>query len=150
MIVSAEGIPRDPELSGGEEVRMCNPCVPDPNNEPPPQRRGHQVEEEDEGATTGSTRASLSRRNRDVYVIDQLDENSGARVEQVGPVYMGGGDVSIYITSFYDLFRTSSLSNLWKCFNFHSPVSYISQFSINGSGQFPSAKTNPYIRARIH
>ncbi|KAH0543551.1 hypothetical protein FGG08_002112 [Glutinoglossum americanum] len=28
----------NPALGGGAEVRICNPCVPDPNNEPPPQR----------------------------------------------------------------------------------------------------------------
>ncbi|PYH43615.1 phosphatidylinositol-3-phosphate-binding ubiquitin-protein ligase [Aspergillus saccharolyticus JOP 1030-1] len=26
----------NPALGGGEEVRLCNPCVPDPNPEPPP------------------------------------------------------------------------------------------------------------------
>ncbi|KAI5286421.1 hypothetical protein KEM55_000309, partial [Ascosphaera atra] len=26
----------NPALGGGEEVRLCNPCVPDPNFEPPP------------------------------------------------------------------------------------------------------------------
>jgi hypothetical protein len=26
---------RNPALGGGEEVRLCNPCVPDPNPEPP-------------------------------------------------------------------------------------------------------------------
>ncbi|KAI9885946.1 MAG: hypothetical protein M1823_002272 [Watsoniomyces obsoletus] len=110
VIVSAEGIPRDPELSGGEEVRMCNPCVPDPNNEPPPQRGGDQEEEVDEGGTGRSSRASMSRRNRDIYVIDQLDENSGARVERVGPVYMSGGDNS---TPFNTQFQrqTSSPAN---------------------------------------
>ncbi len=149
MIVSAEGIPRDPELSGGEEVRMCNPCVPDPNNEPPPQRRGDQVEEEEEGATTGPTRASLSRRNRDAYVIDQLDENSGARVEQVGPVYMGGGDVSVYITLFYTL----------SCTSFYVPSRIASIFtllSLNSLNPLemarvnsPQPRTKPHNRARI-
>jgi hypothetical protein len=28
---------RNPALGGGEEVRVCNPCVPDPNYAPPPQ-----------------------------------------------------------------------------------------------------------------
>lgn len=28
---------RNPGLGGGEEVRVCNPCVPDPNYGPPPQ-----------------------------------------------------------------------------------------------------------------
>ncbi|KAI9778722.1 MAG: hypothetical protein M1839_007953 [Geoglossum umbratile] len=28
----------NPALGGGTEVRICNPCVPDPNNEPPPQQ----------------------------------------------------------------------------------------------------------------
>ena len=28
---------RNPALGGGEEVRVCNPCVPDPNFSPPPQ-----------------------------------------------------------------------------------------------------------------
>ena len=28
-------IPPNPALGGGEEVRLCNPCVPDPNPEPP-------------------------------------------------------------------------------------------------------------------
>lgn len=28
---------RNPALGGGEEVRVCNPCVPDPNPNPPPQ-----------------------------------------------------------------------------------------------------------------
>lgn len=27
----------NPALGGGEEVRVCNPCVPDPNYDPPPQ-----------------------------------------------------------------------------------------------------------------
>lgn len=27
----------NPALGGGEEVRVCNPCVPDPNYHPPPQ-----------------------------------------------------------------------------------------------------------------
>ncbi|EEP76830.1 predicted protein [Uncinocarpus reesii 1704] len=27
--------PSNPALGGGEEVRLCNPCVPDPNPEPP-------------------------------------------------------------------------------------------------------------------
>lgn len=27
---------RNPALGGGEEVRVCNPCVPDPNYNPPP------------------------------------------------------------------------------------------------------------------
>lgn len=27
----------NPALGGGEEVRVCNPCVPDPNYNPPPQ-----------------------------------------------------------------------------------------------------------------
>lgn len=26
----------NPGLGGGEEVRLCNPCVPDPNPDPPP------------------------------------------------------------------------------------------------------------------
>lgn len=29
------GSPSNPALGGGEEVRLCNPCVPDPNPEPP-------------------------------------------------------------------------------------------------------------------
>lgn len=29
----------NPALGGGEEVRLCNPCVPDPNPEPPPNYR---------------------------------------------------------------------------------------------------------------
>ncbi|ORX96800.1 FYVE zinc finger-domain-containing protein [Clohesyomyces aquaticus] len=28
---------RNPALGGGQEVRVCNPCVPDPNFSPPPQ-----------------------------------------------------------------------------------------------------------------
>ncbi|KAF2707990.1 FYVE-domain-containing protein [Pleomassaria siparia CBS 279.74] len=35
--MSAFGPFRNPALGGGEEVRVCNPCVPDPNYEPPPQ-----------------------------------------------------------------------------------------------------------------
>jgi hypothetical protein len=30
--------PLNPALGGGEEVRVCNPCVPDPNFSPPPRR----------------------------------------------------------------------------------------------------------------
>ncbi|KAI9766112.1 MAG: hypothetical protein M1835_007260, partial [Candelina submexicana] len=33
----------DPALGGGEEVRICNPCVPDPNFDPPPQRAPESV-----------------------------------------------------------------------------------------------------------
>ncbi|KAF2815912.1 FYVE-domain-containing protein [Mytilinidion resinicola] len=29
----------NPALGGGEEVRVCNPCVPDPNFSPPPRRQ---------------------------------------------------------------------------------------------------------------
>ncbi|KAF2852520.1 FYVE-domain-containing protein [Plenodomus tracheiphilus IPT5] len=35
--MSAFGPFRNPALGGGEEVRVCNPCVPDPNPNPPPQ-----------------------------------------------------------------------------------------------------------------
>ncbi|KAF2875929.1 FYVE zinc finger-domain-containing protein [Massariosphaeria phaeospora] len=35
--MSAFGPFRNPALGGGEEVRVCNPCVPDPNYNPPPQ-----------------------------------------------------------------------------------------------------------------
>jgi len=37
---SGNALPRvsGPTLSGGETVRVCNPCVPDPNFSPPPQR----------------------------------------------------------------------------------------------------------------
>ncbi|KAF2110986.1 FYVE zinc finger-domain-containing protein [Lophiotrema nucula] len=35
--MSAFGPFRNPALGGGEEVRVCNPCVPDPNYSPPPQ-----------------------------------------------------------------------------------------------------------------
>jgi hypothetical protein len=34
--MSAFGPFRNPALGGGEEVRVCNPCVPDPNYDPPP------------------------------------------------------------------------------------------------------------------
>ncbi|KAF2678838.1 FYVE-domain-containing protein [Lentithecium fluviatile CBS 122367] len=34
--MSAFGPFRNPALGGGEEVRVCNPCVPDPNYSPPP------------------------------------------------------------------------------------------------------------------
>ncbi|KAI9712964.1 MAG: hypothetical protein M1812_006711 [Candelaria pacifica] len=33
----------DPALGGGEEVRICNPCVPDPNLDPPPQRASQPI-----------------------------------------------------------------------------------------------------------
>lgn len=35
--MSSFGPFRNPALGGGEEVRVCNPCVPDPNFSPPPQ-----------------------------------------------------------------------------------------------------------------
>lgn len=35
--MAAFGPLRNPALGGGEEVRVCNPCVPDPNYNPPPQ-----------------------------------------------------------------------------------------------------------------
>ncbi|KAF2644452.1 hypothetical protein P280DRAFT_476490 [Massarina eburnea CBS 473.64] len=35
-LMSAFGPFRNPALGGGEEVRVCNPCVPDPNFSPPP------------------------------------------------------------------------------------------------------------------
>jgi hypothetical protein len=35
--MSTFGPYRNPALGGGEEVRVCNPCVPDPNFSPPPQ-----------------------------------------------------------------------------------------------------------------
>lgn len=33
---SPTGLNGNPALGGGQEVRVCNPCVPDPNNNPPP------------------------------------------------------------------------------------------------------------------
>ncbi|KAF2124500.1 FYVE-domain-containing protein [Dothidotthia symphoricarpi CBS 119687] len=36
-MMSSFGPFRNPALGGGEEVRVCNPCVPDPNFSPPPQ-----------------------------------------------------------------------------------------------------------------
>ncbi|KAF2186434.1 FYVE-domain-containing protein [Zopfia rhizophila CBS 207.26] len=36
-VMSAFGPFRNPHLGGGEVVRVCNPCVPDPNYSPPPQ-----------------------------------------------------------------------------------------------------------------
>jgi hypothetical protein len=35
-VMTAFGPFRNPALGGGEEVRVCNPCVPDPNFSPPP------------------------------------------------------------------------------------------------------------------
>lgn len=79
MILSAEGIPVDPDLSGGEEVRICNPCVPDPKVEPPPQSNRH-----------GYTADHASQRNRDAYVIDRVDADSGASLERVSRLgYLG-------------------------------------------------------------
>ena len=79
MIVSAEGIPVDPDLSGGEEVRICNPCVPDPKVEPPPQSNRY-----------GYAADRASQRNRDAYVIDRVDADSGASLERVSRVgYLG-------------------------------------------------------------
>ncbi|KAI9672366.1 MAG: hypothetical protein M1817_003388 [Caeruleum heppii] len=57
-------------LGGGEEVRICNPCVPDPNLTPPPQserRRSSQsmVRDMDHGALgEGSTSREAERRRR--------------------------------------------------------------------------------------
>lgn len=34
--------PDNPALGGGETVRVCNPCVPDPNYGPPPQQQDEQ------------------------------------------------------------------------------------------------------------
>ncbi|KAI4719342.1 FYVE-domain-containing protein [Aureobasidium sp. EXF-10727] len=34
--------PENPALGGGETVRVCNPCVPDPNYGPPPQQQEEQ------------------------------------------------------------------------------------------------------------
>ncbi|OCK83381.1 FYVE-domain-containing protein [Lepidopterella palustris CBS 459.81] len=45
-IMSSFGPYRNPALGGGEEVRVCNPCVPDPNFSPPPQHHQDQVGQE--------------------------------------------------------------------------------------------------------
>lgn len=63
--------PENPALGGGETVRVCDPCVPDPNYGPPPQQQDEQrspppstrsravTYAADEGATSGISFARL-------------------------------------------------------------------------------------------
>ncbi|KAL2144172.1 hypothetical protein VTI28DRAFT_9547 [Corynascus sepedonium] len=50
-----------PEFSGGERVRLCNPCVPDPNTAPP-QSEAHQQRSQNDPAS--SSRADSTPSNR--------------------------------------------------------------------------------------
>ncbi|GAM85144.1 hypothetical protein ANO11243_031480 [Dothideomycetidae sp. 11243] len=43
----------NPALGGGETVRVCNPCVPDPNYGPPPRQHQHQDEANESRAHSG-------------------------------------------------------------------------------------------------
>ncbi|AEO53419.1 hypothetical protein MYCTH_2294713 [Thermothelomyces thermophilus ATCC 42464] len=50
-----------PEFSGGERVRLCNPCVPDPNTAPP-QSQAHQQSSQNDPASPGRADSSSSNR----------------------------------------------------------------------------------------
>lgn len=73
----------NPALGGGEEVRLCNPCVPDPNPEPP--RRYHTVDSGNETPDNMANRErhppyrSSSLRASDLYThLPTLHRNSGS------------------------------------------------------------------------
>ncbi|KAI9653121.1 MAG: hypothetical protein M1831_006205 [Alyxoria varia] len=55
LSVAPESLAHLSPLGGGEVVRVCNPCVPDPNLNPPPQQ-----EEEQNGANQSSNVVDLS------------------------------------------------------------------------------------------
>lgn len=113
MIFSAEGLLVGPDLlDGGEEVRICNPCVPDPNNEPPPQQQLQLLQHQrlqQEINRNHRPRGSPQGRQRDIFVAERGDPDAGVAVESFsrsshlrnlmrtrrstvgGPQFSGGG-----------------------------------------------------------
>ncbi|KAK4150347.1 FYVE zinc finger-domain-containing protein [Chaetomidium leptoderma] len=51
-----------PEFGGGERVRLCNPCVPDPNTAPPQSRGGQASSQNDLTSPVQADDAALSNR----------------------------------------------------------------------------------------
>lgn len=59
----------DPALGGGETVRVCNPCVPDPNYGPPPQQ------DQESSPVIGSRAATSTRSENEEAGARPQDEN---------------------------------------------------------------------------
>ena len=83
-IVTAEGNPIDPHLSGGEVVRICNPCVPDPNIDPRLQPMDQQCRSDFyQGGGVGRGGRGSSNRNRHANVINRVDPDSEANLQRI-------------------------------------------------------------------
>lgn len=103
--MSAFGPFRNPALGGGEVVRVCNPCVPDPNFSPPPQpppytpRRPEHVDQERHPARghrasqsandISNTNTNYPRRpshnSRDAFARDGISFRDSTRVADLWP-----------------------------------------------------------------
>lgn len=94
-IFTAEGSLVDPTLTGGEVVRICNPCVPDPNTSPPSLQMDR--------PSSGRQGRSVSNRNRGVYSIDRIDADSEADLQGVNDLgyfgHLGRGGSAEHVTA---------------------------------------------------
>lgn len=70
-------------LGGGERVRLCNPCVPDPNIAPPQTRSdGQPIQSQGHGRSASSVPYTLSRRgDLDILNHRQPQRESSLSVE---------------------------------------------------------------------
>lgn len=92
---------RNPALGGGEEVRVCNPCVPDPNYSLPPQypptappyHRSHrsassvQIAPRDERRQSQSSRSSNSNRRVSYHDASHNEDRWPSPLPNSGHVY---------------------------------------------------------------
>ncbi|KAF3050614.1 hypothetical protein E8E11_010275 [Didymella keratinophila] len=92
---------RNPALGGGEEVRVCNPCVPDPNYSLPPQyppavppyHRSHrsassvQIHPRDERRQSQSSRSSNSNRRVSYHDASHNEDRWPSPLPNLGHVY---------------------------------------------------------------
>jgi hypothetical protein len=79
----------NPALGGGQEVRICNPCVPDPNIEPP--RPPPPVPRD---ARTGPTRNNFEQFSRDFENAGRMGRALQRQPSDPYPSNMGSGQVS--------------------------------------------------------
>lgn len=92
---------RNPALGGGEEVRVCNPCVPDPNYSLPPQyppaippyHRSHrsassvQITSHTERRQSHSSRTSNSNRRVSYHDASHNEDRWPSPLPNIGHVY---------------------------------------------------------------
>jgi hypothetical protein len=107
----ADSAPEVASLGGGESVRICNPCVPDPNTAPPPQvTHGHPLPSNTTQHACPSSTPRLFSASRSISEENQSTWGvmpSGPQRSRPSAIQGRGGGVSSsvntpYLTSIYD------------------------------------------------